>query len=67
AATAASDPGGAGDFAQQDVAPPTSSPWTAPGSQDAAPAQDAGWGQDDAQDAGFGGGMDDAGGYDEEI
>ena len=72
AATAASDPGGAGDFAQQDVSTPASSPWTDPGSQDAVPvqdsyaAQDAGWGQDDAQDVGFGG-MDDAAGYDEEV
>ena len=73
AAMAASDAGAAGDFGQQDVATPASSPWTDPGAQDAAPAQDeygaqdSGWGQQDAQDAGFGGGMDDAGGFDEEV
>ncbi len=72
AATAASDPGSAGDFGQQDVATPASSPWTDPGAQDAAPAgdafaaQDGGWGQD-AGNADYDSGMDDAAGYDEEA
>ena len=71
ATTAATDAAGAaGDFGQEAVATPASSPWTDPtgsgAGEDASPVQDnGGWG-DDAQDGGFADDAD-AGGFDDEF